>query len=248
LGDAAYSHAGILGRMRRSRRFLPSYLLAVLGAAAACGDPANPLPDHCFIFVAAVSPAFAVLDIGETLTMHAAFDRAPECLPADTTAAGVRWSSTTPASVAIDPVTAHVTALSPGWSEIYVHPVASQETLGLTWVYVREPASADTLISIIQNTTPDSATVVLEDASGTVVRSQTVGANSALCWNTALADSVRYSALVFFPTAPAGIKSTGAWVTKRALSITHTWIITVTTTAPSTPAVLLQGVTPDRGC
>ena len=234
--------------MRRSRGFRPSYLLAVLGAVAACSNPANPRPDHCFILVADVSPAFSVLDIGDTLTMHAAFNRAPECLPPDTTAAGVRWPSTTPASMVIDPVTAHVTALSPGWSEISVHPVASQERLGLTWVSVREPASADTLISIIQNATPDSATVVLEDATGTVVKSQTVGANGALCWNTSLADSVRYSALVYFPTAPAGIKSTGAWVTQRALSVTHTWIITMTTTAPSTPAVLAQGVTPDRGC
>ena len=236
--------------MRWSRRFQPSYLLAVLGvAAAACSSTAIPEnPDRCFILVAAVSPASSLLDIGDTLTLHAAFNGAPDCLPPDTTAAGVGWSSTTPASVVIDPVTAHVTALSPGWSEIYVHPIASQAVLGLAWVDVREPASADTLISIIQNATPDSATVILEDATGSVVRSETVGANGALCWNTALADSVRYSALVYFPTAPSGIQSTGSWVTHTALSVTHTWIITVSTTAPSTPTVHAQGVTPDRGC
>ena len=223
----------------------------MFGGAAACRSNAVAIlenPDHCFILVAALRPASSLLDIGDTLTIHAAFNGPGDCLPSDTTSAGVRWSSTTPASVVIDPVTAHVTARSPGWSEIYVHPVASQAVLGLAWVDVREPASADSLISIIRNGTPDSATVVLEDATGTVTRSQTVATNGSLCWNTALADSVQYSALVYFPTAASGIQSPRTWVTHRALATTHTWIITVTTTAPSTPTVLVQGVTPDRGC
>ncbi len=115
----------------------------MLGAAAACRSNAVAIlenPDHCFILVAALRPASSLLDIGDTLTIHAAFNGPGDCLPSDTTSAGVRWSSTTPASVVIDPVTAHVTARSPGWSEIYVHPVASQAVLGLAWVDVREPA------------------------------------------------------------------------------------------------------------
>src|SRR2546426_3289830 len=42
--------------MPRSRRFRPSYLLAMLGAAAACRSNAVAIlenPDHCFILVAA---------------------------------------------------------------------------------------------------------------------------------------------------------------------------------------------------
>ncbi len=92
------------------------------------------------------------------------------------------------------------------------------------------------------------AASLLDIGDTLTIRSQTVAASGSLCWNTALADSVQYSALVYFPTAASGIQSPRTWVTHRALATTHTWIITVTTTAPSTPTVLVQGVTPDRGC
>jgi hypothetical protein len=222
---------------------------AVLGSlAAACGSRDIINPDRCFILVARLEPAAPVLQLGDTVTMRASFfpNVAPECLPSDTTAAGLRWISSDTGAITVDAAAGRLTARRPGWAQILVLPVGSGRVLGTTFAQVLEPGSADSLISIVANHTSDSATVVLEDASGGLLRTVTLGASGSTCWNTPLSDSVRYSAQVYLPTGVTPIGS--KWVVPGALAVTHTWRVAIDSQPSSLPTLDLAGVTPDQGC
>jgi hypothetical protein len=222
----------------------------LIATAAACRSSDVINPDRCFILVAQVDPAAPVLQLGDTLTMRATFSHnvSPECLPSDTTAAGLRWISSDPASITVDPAAGRLTALRPGWAQILVVPIGGGGTLGTTFAKVLEPPGADSLISIVANHTADSATVVLKDATGGILRTVTLGALSSTCWNTTLSDSVQYSAQVYLP-APSGATPIGTkWVVHGALAVTHTWHVAIDPQASTLPTLDLAGVTPDHGC
>jgi hypothetical protein len=223
---------------------------AVLIAAAACRSSDVINPDHCFILVAQVDPAAPVLQLGDTLTMRAKFSHnvSPECLPSDTTAAGLRWISSDPASITVDPAAGRLTALRPGWAQVLVVPIGGGRVLGTTFAKVLEPPGADSLISIVANHTVDSATVVLKDATGAILRTVTLGALGSACWNTTLSDSVQYSAQVYLP-ADSGATPIGTkWVVRAALAVTHTWRVAIDPQSSTLPTLDLAGVTPDQGC
>ena len=221
-------------------------MMAVLGA---CNSTDRILVDRCFILVAQVTPANPFLHVADTVTMRATFsNRAPECLPPDTTAAGLRWISGVPDIIAVDAGTGRLTAVRPGVTQIMLVPAGSGGVLGTTFASVLEPPSADSLISLIQNNTPDSATVVLEDASGAIVRSVTLAAARSLCWNTALSDSVRYSASLYLPGQPSATPIGVKWVVHSALSVSHTWRVAIDPQGSAMPTLDLAGLSPDRGC
>ena len=219
----------------------------LIATASACRSSDIINPDHCFILVAQLQPADPALHLGDTVTMRATFSQsvAPECLPADTTAAGLRWISSDPASIALDQVTGRLTGLRPGWAQIMVVPVGSGRVLGTTFANVLEPPDADSLISLVANHTSDSAIVILKDATGGLLRTLTLAAFGSTCWNTALSDSVQYSAQVYLPsTTTIGTK----WVVHGALAVTHTWRVTIDPQSSTVPTLDLAGVTPDQGC
>src|SRR5256885_15285973 len=87
----------------------------LIATASACRSSDVINPDHCFILVAQLQPADPALHLGDTVTMRATFSQsvAPECLPADTTAAGLRWISSDPASIALDQFTGRLTGFVP---------------------------------------------------------------------------------------------------------------------------------------
>ncbi len=221
-------------------------MLAVLGACKST----SIIADHCFILVAQVTPPDPRLQIDDTVTMRATFyhDAAPACLPPDTTAAGLRWISSNSATVAVDAELGRLTAVRPGVTQIMVVPAGSGGALGTTFARVLEPPSADSLISLIQNNTPDSATVVLQDATGAIVRSVTLAAARSTCWNTALSDSVRYRASLYLPAQPSATPIGAKWVVHSALSLSHTWRVAIDPQGSATPTLDLAGLSPDRGC
>ena len=218
-------------------------------AAAGCRSSDIIRIDRCFIVVAHVVPAEPVLQIGDTMTLRASFSPnvSPDCLPRDTTADGVRWISSDPAALTIDPVAGRLIAQRAGWAQIIVEPVGGGGVLGTTFAWVLEPPGADSLISLVANLTSDSGTVVLEDATGSVLRTVTLHAAGVTCWNTPLSDSVQYSAQVYLPLSgatPIGTK----WVVHAALGATHTWLADIDPQSGALPTLHLAGVTPDRGC
>jgi hypothetical protein len=113
------------------------------------------------------------------------------------------------------------------------------------------PANTNALTSVILNRGQDSAIVVLEDATGAVMRSQTIPAKDSACWTTALSDSVWYNVGVwvgngiYFPFANGSLN--GAWVSHVALQQTHEWIVTVDT-LNGAPIASVGGVTPAHTC
>jgi hypothetical protein len=219
-------------------------------AAAACRSSDIIRTDRCFILVAAVQPAGPVLQIGDTMTLRASFfpDVAPECLPRDTTVAGLRWVSSDPGALTIDPVAGRLTARRPGWAQIIVEPVGGGGVLGTTFASVLEPPGADSLISLVANLTSDSATVVLEDATGGVLRTVTLHASGVTCWNTPLSDSMRYSAQVYLPDTSGAIPIGAKWVVHKAFASTHTWQVHIDPQTGALPTLDVAGITPDRGC
>ncbi len=221
----------------------------LVAAAVACGSSDVINPDLCFILVAQVEPAAPALQLGDTMTMRASFFQnvAPECLPSDTTVAGLRWLSSDTAAITVDAVAGRLTARRPGWAQILVVPVGGGRVLGTTVAKVLEPPDADSLISIVTNRTSDSVTMILADATGGIVRTVTLGALGSTCWNTPLSDSVQYSAQVYLPLSgatPIGTK----WVVHAALGVTHTWLADIDAQSGALPTLHLAGVTPDRGC
>jgi uncharacterized protein YjdB len=106
--------------MRLTKRYLVSSLALTAAACNAGGDSKIDMVDRCFILVAQVSPALPHLQVGDTVTMRAAFFQnvSPDCLPSDTTAAGLRWVSTDSAALPIAAVTGLLTARSVGTSQI----------------------------------------------------------------------------------------------------------------------------------
>jgi len=133
-------------------------------AAAACRSSDVINPDRCLIFVAQIDPAAPVLQLGDTVTMRATFSHSvsPECLPTDTTAAGLRWISSEPAAITVDPTAGRLTARRPGWAQIMVVPVGGGRVLGTTFAKVLEPPSADSLISV----DPQSSSLPTLDLAG----------------------------------------------------------------------------------
>lgn len=228
---------------------LPS--AALVAAAAACG---SSIPvDQCFILVAQIVPDGLVLQIGDTVTVHAAFvPGVSACFPADTTPAGLRWISSDTGVIGIDPVAGRLTAKRPGWTGISVVPKdggpGGGRVLGTTVASVREPPGADSLISLVANLTSDSATVVLNDATGAMLRSVTLRAGGLTCWNTPLSDSVQYSAQVYLPGQSSATSLGAKWVVHAALTSTHTWRATIDPQSSGLPTLDLAGVQPDRGC
>ncbi len=232
-----------------------SVVCAVLMAvAAACRSNDLIRVDECFILVAEVVPEGPVLQIGDTVTVHAAFFPNPSgaCLPPDTTAAGLRWISSDTDAISIDPVAGRLTGRRAGWAQIIVVPrdggPGGGRVLGTTVASVLEPPGADSLISLVANLTSDSATVVLNDATGTTLRTVTLRAQGVTCWNTPLSDSMPYSAAVYLP-GQSGATSLGAkWVVHRAFASTHTWQVHIDPQSSGLPTLDLAGVQPDRGC
>jgi hypothetical protein len=232
--------------LRRHVTWLATVCFAVLG----CDAYPRQGPRECpfVVNLALLSPSFPQLHIGDTLTMHvkswAPVER--ECLPPDTTAAGLRWW-TDNGVVAIDPKTGHVTALRPGGGAIVLSQVGDDGALGQTYVGVYYPPSADTVVTLIRNHTGDSAWVVLQDATGAVQRAQTVGPRDSASWVTRISDSVRYSVTIRPPPLPPGSDSSMArWVTP---TFAHTWFIDVDSVAAPRPGVtvILGAVSPDPG-
>ena len=87
-----------------------------------------------------------------------------------------------------------------------------------------------------------------QDAAGAVVRSVTLAAAAATCWNTALSDSVRYSASLYLPTQPSATPIGAKWVLHSALAVSHTWRVAIDPQGSALPTLDLAGVSPDRGC
>lgn len=219
-----------------------SCLVALLAVLAAC-ESSTRIVYPCSQLVAEVTPDGPRLQLGDTVTMHATFfhDAAPGCLPPDTTAAGLRWVSGVPAIIAVNSTLGRLTAVRPGATQIILEPAGSGQVLGTTVANVLEPPSADTLISLIKNNTPDSATVVLEDATGAVVRSVTLTAATSVCWNTALSDSVRYSASLYLPAQPSATPVGAKWVVHDALAVSHTWTVAIDPQGSAMPTLDLAG-------
>ena len=96
-------------------------------------DRTNPVSGgvgECPLNNALLRPSEPRLHIGDTLTMHAtSWVRRAECLPPDTTAAGVWWWSER-AEVAIDSTTGHLTAMRPGFGAIFL----SERGTTVPWV------------------------------------------------------------------------------------------------------------------
>ena len=219
-----------------------------------CDRAPTPGPVGCpyVLNLALLSPSQPQLHIGDTLTMHvkAWAPVGRECLPPDTTAAGVWWWSE-PAEVAIDSTTGHLTAMRPGFGAIFLSERGDDGALGLTDVGVFEPPGADSVVTTVRNFTGDGAWVVLEDAAGAVQRAQTVGARASACFVTPLSDSVHYSVTIRPPPPPAGSDSTMAkWLTHSGLAFNHTWQIVVDSTvvqSVQTVTVGLFALSPDPG-
>jgi hypothetical protein len=210
----------------------------------------NHNPDGAFrcgyvLNLALLSPSEPRLHIGDTLTMHATFDRgiARECLPPDTTAAGLWWQSDI---VAIDSK-GQLTAVRPGFGVIVLSQVGDSGALGQTDVGVFEPPGADSVVTVIRNRFGDSARVVLQDATGAVQRSQTVAAGDSTCWVTPLSDSVRYSAVVYVPPPAGPDSATARWTPHSELIYIHAFQIVIYEYSPSVPAWEPYGVSPDPG-
>ena len=246
LRDVERSWVGIAGMMQRW-----SVPCAVLVAAtAACRS--ESVVDRCFILVARVVPDSPVLQVGDTLTVHAAFGGRSECTPADTTPAGLRWISSDAGVISVDPFSGRLTARGPGWAGIVVSPrdgaPGGGPVLGMTSASVLEPTGADTLTSFVANLAADSATVTLYDANGALLRSATLPVHGVACWVTPLSDSIRYSAQVYLP-GHSGATSLGAkWVVRKALASTHTWRVTIDPQSSGLPTLDIAGISPDRGC
>jgi hypothetical protein len=226
---------------------------ALLAGAAACSSDVFPPVDRCFILVARIVPEGPVLDIGDTMTLRASFGgRTGECVPADTTPAALRWIAEQPGAITVDSVSGLLTAHRPGWSGIIVVPrnggPGGGPVLGTTAASVREPPSADSLISVAANLTADSVTVALSDASGAMIRTVTLAAGRSTCWNTPLPDSMQYSAAVYLPGQSSATSLGAKWVVPRALAFTHTWQVHIDPQSSGPPTLDLAGVTPDRGC
>jgi hypothetical protein len=221
------------------------WLAALWIALLGCNHTSGPISCGYVLNLALLQPPEPRVNIGDTLTMHRTWDAgvARQCLPPDTTAAGLRWW-TDNGVVAIDPKTGHVTALRPGGAAIVLSQVGDDGALGQTNVAVFEPPGADSVVTIIRNRFGDSARVMLQDATGAVQRSQTVAAGDSTCWVTPLSDSVRYSAVVYVPS-PAGPDSAAAgWIT---LAFNHTFQIVIYEYTPSVPAWAPFYVSPDPG-
>ena len=241
---------GYIRRVVTTLRWSAACAVLVLAAAAACRSSDMFQTDRCSALLADVEPGGAVLQIGDTMTLHASFfpNAAPDCLPRDTTAAGLRWVSSDPGALTIDPVAGRLSARRAGWAQIIVEPVGGGGVLGTTIASVLEPPGADSLISLVANLTSDSATVTLEDATGSVLRTVTLHASGVTCWNTPLSDSVRYSAQVYLPGTSGATPIGAKWVAHRAFASTHTWRVNIDAQTGALPTLDLAGITPDRGC
>lgn len=227
-----------------------SVMLAATVVACGSSDAIHLTTDSCQMPVVQVKPALPVLQLGDTVTMRASFIQGapPECLPSDTTAASLRWSSADTADITIDPAVGRLTARRPGWAEIVVVPAGSHRMLGGTVAEVLEPLDADSLISSIASGISDSATVILKDAAGSTLRTVTLHGFGSVCWNTPLSDSVQYSAQVFLPGDSVATPIAAKWVVKVALRSTHTWLVDIDPQSSALPTLELRGVTPDQGC
>jgi hypothetical protein len=107
--------------------------------------------------------------------------------------------------------------------------------------YVREPPSADSLISTISNASADSALVTIEDATGTTQKTQVLAGHGSTCWITPLSDSVRYKVTAY----EQGASPTAEKWLKFYLNYTHTWFVTVAdTTSPPTAFLAIYGSEP----
>ena len=211
-------------------------------------DHADPYsgPGGCPFVVnhALLTPSSPRLHIGDTLTMHVnSWAPVPrQCLPSDTTAAGLWWWAYG-AGVAID-ARGHLTAARPGFGAIFLSQVGDSNAWGQTDVGVFEPPGADSVVTIIRNRFEDSVRVILQDANGALQRSQTVAAQDSACWVTPLSDSLHYSVVIYVP----GTDSGAGWLAHSALLFNHRWIVAVyhSGTVPSWTWSLF-GVSPDPG-
>ena len=113
-------------------------LVAALSAGlAACGDYGITDPDYCQVRKAAFTPADSVMQVGDTVTFHAAFIGSPACWPADTTSAALRWTGADSA-VALDSLTGHATALKAGVARLEVRSASTHYILG-DWEVTVQP-------------------------------------------------------------------------------------------------------------
>ena len=199
----------------------------------------------CPLNIALLRPGSPRLNLGDTLTMHvASWAPRPDCLPPDTTAAGLRWWAPD-GVVAIESSTGHMTAVRPGLGLIYLSQTGvSDAALGATDIGVFEPPGADSVVTIIRNRFGDSARVMLQDANGALQRSQTVAAGDSTCWVTPLSDSVRYSAVVYVPPPTGPDSAAAGWTTLKYL---HTFQIVISAYSPSVPTWEPMAVNPDPG-
>jgi hypothetical protein len=232
--------------------------IVALVALTPCGcKPATTTNEgDCFILnIAQIQPRAPRLNIGDTLKLRASFAGiAPQCLPRDTTAAGLRWS-TANGIASVDSTSALVVALRPGLGTIYVSEVGtdSLKTLGSTDIGVFEPVSADSIVTVIRNVTNDTTRVVIQDAAGITQGSVLLKPSDSVCTVTPLADSVGYR-VSLRPSPPpwAGFTgdSTVKWVSHAGLQFNHTWFVladSVQLNSGRTVTVNLFGRSPDPG-
>jgi hypothetical protein len=214
--------SGISTRLGGHAVLLVAPWLALLG----CGS-ANPYsaPVECpFIRnYALLSPSEPRLHMGDTLTMHikswASLPR--ECLPRDTTAAGLWWWSSS-GEIAIDS-RGHLTAVRPGLGIINLSQIGDSGALGQTDDGVYEPPGADSVVTVIRNRLEDSVRVVLQDATGILQRAQTVAPQDSACWVTPVSDSLYYGVVIHVP----GADSAARWLAHSALLFNHRWTVAV---------------------
>jgi hypothetical protein len=205
-------------------------------ALAGCHDNPVSQVDCGDMGLIVLQPSNRILNIGDTVTFRAIVPPPAECTPI-----GAYFYTEVPSVIAVDGVTGHATALWPGWADVILAPHHEEYALEEAWVNVREPPSADSLISRISNASADSALVTIEDATGTTQKTQVLAGGGSTCWITPLSDSVRYKVTAYERGASPRAEK---WI-NYYLQYTHTWIVTVgDTTSPPTASLYIIGVEP----
>jgi len=141
-----------------------------------------------------------------------------------------------------------LTAVRPGVTQIMVVARGVGGSAGHDLRKCARATQRDSLISLIQNNTPDSATVVLEDPGGAIVRSVTLASARPSCWNTALSDSVRYRASLYVSGQRSATPIGAKWVVQFRLSVSHTWRVAIDPQGSALPTVGPRRLEPGSGC
>jgi uncharacterized protein YjdB len=114
----------------RLAHLVPSLAPVIIFGACGSGTSAKVAnPDRCFIVTATVSPSPAVVAIGDSVHLSAAFTGPRECTPSVPAARWQWWSSDTTVAT-VDSMRGVVTARRAGQAVMTVHVPGSSAGLG----------------------------------------------------------------------------------------------------------------------